>query len=263
MISKRFIFIILSLLGAVLLSIIFIVGIYFFNWFGLNKDNNYSINFPNKVIESKVLKDNDLNKIKNEILDVKKNQKDIKDTKKSAEIISTTTTIATALTKTVNNNTVVSDKSTIFSKEQTSNINKDGSQITNGFVFSKNQSFHSYGEYISSEEYKYRLSLINNLSIKTIAIDSITKGNGISQEFYKIAFNEKMIPAKALEDIVESKEFRDLIPKQLLDIEDKITDLKKGESIVFKNDNIKNLLVLWSQGKLTPIQKAWKVKANI
>lgn len=262
MISKRFIFIILSLLGAVLLSIIFIVGIYFFNWFGINKDNNYSINFPNKIIESKVLKDNDLNRIKNEILDVEKNKKNIKDTKESSEIVSTSTTIAAVITKT-ENNTVVSDKSKIFSKEQTSNINKDGSQITNGFVFSKNQSFHSYGEYISSEEYKYRLSLINNLSIKTIAIDSITKGNGISQEFYKIAFNEKMIPAKALEDIVESKEFRDLIPKQLLDIEDKITDLKKGESIVFKNDNIKNLLVLWSQGKLTPIQKAWKVKADI
>ncbi|HNZ28199.1 MAG TPA: hypothetical protein PLG34_01340 [Spirochaetota bacterium] len=262
MISKRFILIILSLLGAVLLSIIFIVGIYFFNWFGLNKGDNYSINFPNKVIESKVLKDNDLKKIKNEIIDVEKIQKDLSDIKETSEIISTATTIAKTLTKTVNN-TDVADKSKIFSKEGTSNINKDGSLVTNGFVFSKNQSFHSYGEYISAEEYKYRLALINNLKLKTVAVDSITKGNGISQEFYKIAYNEKMIPAKPLQDIVESKEFRDLIPKSYLAIEDKISVLKKGESITFKNEDLKNLLLLWSQGKLTPIQKAWKVKADI
>ena len=261
MISKRFIFIILSLLGAVLLSIIFIVGIYFFNWFGLNKGNNYSINFPNKEIESKVLKDNDLNKIKNEIIDVEKNKKAINDVKVNSEI--TTTTIAKVLTKISNNNASAEDKSKIFTKESTSNINKDGSLITNGFVFSNNQTFHSYGEYISAEEYKYRLALINNLKIKTVAVDSITKGNGISQEFYKIAYNEKMIPAKALGDIVESKEFRDLIPKNLLAIEDKISVLKKGESITFKNEDLKNLLLLWSQGKLTPIRKAWKVKADI
>jgi len=261
MISKRFIFIILSLLGAVLLSIIFIVGIYFFNWFGLNKGNNYSINFPNKEIESKVLKDNDLNKIKNEIIDVEKNKKAINDVKVNSEI--TTTTIAKVLTKISNNNASAEDKSKIFTKESTSNINKDGSLITNGFVFSNNQTFHSYGEYISAEEYKYRLALINNLKIKTVAVDSITKGNGISQEFYKIAYNEKMIPAKALGDIVESKEFRDLIPKNLLAIEDKISVLKKGESITFKNEDLKNLLLLWSQGKLATIQKAWKVKADI
>lgn len=124
------------------------------------------------------------------------------------------------------------------------------------------QTFDSYGEYISQEEYNYRLTLIKNLAIKTVIIDKLTKGNGISQEFFKVAYINKMIPAKILEDIVESKEFRELIPEKYRKDEIKLKGLSKGEKVVFNNQYIKNLLILWSQGRLTPIQKAWKVKAE-
>ena len=124
------------------------------------------------------------------------------------------------------------------------------------------QSFDSYGEYISQEEYNYRVALIKNLILKTVIIDKLTKGNGISQEFFKVVYIDKMIPAKILEDLVESKEFRNLIPEKYQKDEIKLKGLAKGEKIVFKNQNIKNLLILWSQGRLTPIQKAWKVKAE-
>ena len=93
-------------------------------------------------------------------------------------------------------------------------------------------------------------------------IDKLTKGNGISQEFFKVEYIDKMIPAKVLEDVVESKEFRNLIPEKFRKDEIKLKGLTKGEKVVFNNQNIKNLLILWSQGRLTPIQKAWKVKAE-
>lgn len=124
------------------------------------------------------------------------------------------------------------------------------------------QSFDSYGEYISSEEYNYRLTLIKNLIVKSVIIDKLTTGNGISQEFFKVVYLNKMIPSKILEEIVESKEFRDLIPSKFRKNEIKINGLSKGETVTFNNKNIKKLLILWSHGRLTPIQKAWKVKAE-
>ena len=140
-------------------------------------------------------------------------------------------------------------------------VGKDGSPIKIGFTFDKNRDFHSYGQYVSADEYKYRLAVINNLKIKTIVIDAVSQGNGISQEYYKVAYNANMIPAKILDEIVTSKEFRSLIPKQYLDIEEKMTSFPKGGKVTFNNTDMKELLILWSQGKLTPTQKAWQVKA--
>ncbi|MCH5149444.1 MAG: hypothetical protein J1G30_02145 [Spirochaetales bacterium] len=125
------------------------------------------------------------------------------------------------------------------------------------------QNFHSLGEYVSAEELKYRSELIGKLTINTIVIDKLSKGNGISQEFFRVAYVEKMIPSKVLKDIVESKEFRDLIPQQYLDKEGKTaTTLAQGEKVTFNAFAIKNLLELWSEGKLTPVQKAWLAGAD-
>lgn len=153
--------------------------------------------------------------------------------------------------KNITNKQPVTKKDSIQTKE----IYAKGSSLPD-------QSFDSYGEYISSEEYNYRLVLIRNLIIKTVIIDKLTKGNGISQEFFKVAYLNKMIPSKILEEIVESKEFRNLIPAKFRKDEIKIKGLSKGETVTFKNQNIKELLILWSHGRLTPIQKAWKVKAE-
>lgn len=125
------------------------------------------------------------------------------------------------------------------------------------------QNFHSLGEYVSAEELEYRLELIGKLTINTIVIDKLSKGNGISQEFFRVAYVENMIPSKVLKDIVESKEFRDLIPSQYLNKEGKTTNvLPQGEKVTFNAVAIKNLLELWSEGKLTPVQKAWAVGAE-
>ena len=140
-------------------------------------------------------------------------------------------------------------------------VGKDGSQIKIGVTFDKNRDFHSYGQYVSADEYKYRLAVINNLKIKTIIIDAVSEGNGISQEYYKVAYNANMIPAKILDEIVTSKEFRNLIPKKYLDIEEKMSKFPKDGKVTFSNTDMKELLILWSQGKLTPTQKAWQVKA--
>jgi len=124
------------------------------------------------------------------------------------------------------------------------------------------QSFDSLGEYISNEEYNYRVSLIKNFKIKTIVINKLTKGNGVSQEYFRVAYIEKMIPAKILGEVVESKEFRDNIPKKYITDEIKIKGLGNNESVTFTNTKIKEILLLWTLGRLTPIHKAWKVKAE-
>jgi hypothetical protein len=125
------------------------------------------------------------------------------------------------------------------------------------------QNFHSLGEYVSADELKYRSELIGKLTINTIVIDKLSKGNGISQEFFRVAYVEKMIPSKVLRDIVESKEFRDLIPAQYLSKEGATAKvLAEGEKVTFNAFAIKNLLELWSEGKLTPVQKAWLVGAD-
>lgn len=121
------------------------------------------------------------------------------------------------------------------------------------------QNFDSLGEYISKDEYQYRTELVKNLTIKTIVVNSLTKGNGISQEFFKIAFENKMIPAKILEVLIESKEFRDLIPEESLKYERKISDKEFDRPVRFENSEIRELLLLWCKGQLTPIQKAWVV----
>lgn len=123
------------------------------------------------------------------------------------------------------------------------------------------QNFHSLGEYVSFDEKEYRFELINRLSINTVVIDKLSRGNGISHEFFKVAYQTNMIPAKILIDIVESKEFRDLIPAEYLKKEIS-TQLKDGEKVVFTASAVRNLLVLWGEGKLTPYQKVWLVKAE-
>jgi len=123
------------------------------------------------------------------------------------------------------------------------------------------QNFHSLGEFVSGDEKDYRYNLINKLSVNTIVIDKLSKGNGVSHEFFKVAYQTNMIPAKVLIDIVESKEFRDLIPKPILKRESAI-QLSIGEKVVFSASAIKNLLILWGEGKLTPVQKVWIVGAE-
>lgn len=163
---------------------------------------------------------------------------------------------------------LTSDKNKRFKKyEDGENKIKDDVVVTNEKTKSvpytiKIDSFHSSGEYISDEEHQYRLSLVNNLIIKTVIIDSLTNGNGVSQEFYKVVYQSNMIPAKILEEIVESKEFRKLIPSKYLKEEIKIKGLPDGEKIVFKNSDIRDLLIIWTKGKLTPFQKAWVTKAE-
>ena len=84
----------------------------------------------------------------------------------------------------------------------------------------------------------------------------------IEKEGVPDVYTNKMIPAKILEQLVESKEFRKLIPKKYLSEEIKINGLLKGQIVKFKNTDIKNILILWSLGRLCPVQKAWKVKAE-
>lgn len=269
MISNKIIATIVILIAVVFSGIVVLIGVSYFNWFK-NKNNDYIVYSPKKItvkdnlqeketdektgIDEKIIQKEDVvkeNKTTIKIESLKTEEKKVSEIKKGEN-------------KTVEQkNNVFVKKESIDVKKDLVNINKDGSPIISEFVLSNNQNFHSYGEFVSSDEYKYRLSLINNLKVKTIVIDSVSKGNGISQEYYKVVFNEKMIPAKILDDLVESKEFRDLIPQKYLKIEDKIAKFENGDKLFFKNEDIKKLLILWSQGKLTPIQKAWKVKATL
>ena len=123
------------------------------------------------------------------------------------------------------------------------------------------QNFHSLGEFVSGDEKDYRYHLIDKLTVNTIVIDKLSKGNGVSHEFFKVAYQTNMIPAKVLIDIVERKEFRDLIPKSILKRES-VIQLQIGEKVVFSASAIRNLLVLWGDGKLTPVQKVWIVGAE-
>lgn len=120
--------------------------------------------------------------------------------------------------------------------------------------------FNALGEYVSEDEKKYRYEVIKNLKIKTIIIDYLTPGNGVTQEFYKVSYKEKMIPAKILDQLIESNEFRNLIPEKYLKNEKSIK-LKNNEKIIFHNYKISHLLLLWCEGKLTPIKKAWQTQA--
>jgi hypothetical protein len=147
----------------------------------------------------------------------------------------------------------------IFEKEK---VIHDGEKVYGKGSNIKDFDFHSYGEFVSDEEKTYRISLIRNLKIKTIVVNSVTKGNGISQEYYRIAYKTNMIPAKILDVIVESKEFRELIPAKYKTEEFSIKGFQKGEFVQFKNTDMLRLLDEWSIGRLTPVSKAWKVKAE-
>ncbi|HOJ64217.1 MAG TPA: hypothetical protein PLE45_07325 [Spirochaetota bacterium] len=260
------IFLIISMI-VVLILIGLIIAFFFLdlNWFK-KPENNYVKYEKKEVIDKKSID----------------STSDIISKKDSYKVETTTTTITIAQTSSTTT-TTIENKKMLTTKTEKENIDskkdkdkkfkeykeisiKDDVIVTDenksAIYTIKLDSFHSNGEYVSEEEYKYRVSLVNNLQIKTVVIDSLTKGNGVSQEFYKVVYQNKMIPAKILDEIVESKEFRSLIPEKYLKDEIKIKGLPSGEKIVFKNEDIKNLLILWTKGKLTPFQKAWLTKAE-
>jgi hypothetical protein len=241
MINKRNIIIILAAILITILLIIIMLDIYFFKWHQnsfflndlINKNNNvyektkFSFMNDKANTENKTQFKNEPEKFKNET-DKTNNQESEKNKNTNQKVI-----------------TENIEKEKIYAK---------GSNLPD-------QKFHSFGEYITIEEMKYRKELVKNLKIKTIVIDKLTKGNGISQEYFKIAYLNKMIPAKILEVIVESEEFRDLIPKKFLTDEVKIKGLSKGSAVIIKNESIIEILDLWTLGRLTPVQKAWSVHA--
>lgn len=244
--SKKSLFIILSLLLIISISSVFLVGIFHFGWFKNNKENNYTIYIP-KLTKTQSTTDmtkkysSEKKDITDSIIDLSGDQKILKNKKESKD-----------LKYTLNSKT----QNQIFTKKE----NSDDSSFGKGSNLNS-QEFHSLGELITEEEHKYRLSLVNNLKIKTVIIDSITKGNGVSQEYYKVVYKTNMIPAKILNDIINTKEFRKLIPNKYLSKEFELSGLKKGERITFKNSDIKNILIQWTLGRLTPIEKAWESKA--
>lgn len=244
----------------VIIAITLIIFIFYYNPF----KNNYISNNTYNKIQSNIDKLQSQKEEEAADLTRSKDESDDKMTAKTTPLInkksSYDTKIDTEKPKTkyqVQSQTTYKGKpeKIAYTKTSTKETYSKGSSIPD-------QSFDSYGEYISNEEYNYRVTLIKNLMIKTVVIDRLTKGNGISQEFFKVVYIDKMIPAKILDDLVESKEFRNLIPDKYRKNEIKIKGLAKGEKVVFNNQNIKDLLILWSQGRLTPVQKAWDVKAE-
>lgn len=234
----------------VIIAITVIIFIFYYNPFA---DSFISYNTYNKIQSN---------------IDMLQNQKDTAELSKPKDVTDDIKT--TPLTDKKAPEEIKKDIEKSKSKYQVqSQIDNKGKpeKITYTKTYSKgssipDQTFDSYGEYISEEEYNYRLALIKNLTIKNVIIDRLTKGNGISQEFFKVVYIDKMIPAKILDDLVESKEFRNLIPEKYRKNEIKTKGLAKGEKVVFNNQSIKDLLILWSQGRLTPVQKAWEVKAE-
>jgi len=213
------------------------VGVFQFNWFGINQPNNFvRLVKEKKELFTRVDQSSDINtksKLENKTEMIKDILKD--GNKKFLNL------------KNVNKKDASSDIKFAYSKGKGSGL--------------KDQEFHSLGEFVSDEEASYRKSLVKNLRIKTIRIDKITKGNGVSQEYYKVAYQYEMIPAKILEQLVESKEFRTLIPKKYLTKEFEVIGFKANEFVEFKNTDIKSLLKEWCLGRLSPVQKAWQVKA--
>ncbi|MCK4798426.1 MAG: hypothetical protein KAT05_13685 [Spirochaetes bacterium] len=257
MINKNIVIPIIIFIFIIVVAIVLLIGIYHFNWF--NRPENSYTKFASQIKFGKL----DFTDVTEDITqlidkeDIDKENEDIiedddrRDKKVSYEFKKKETI------KKVNSKylSVKTRGQTRFSSSYSSPKYSKGSNLPD-------QSFNSLGEYISEEEKQYRITLIKNLIIKTIVIDNLTKGNGISQEFFKVAYIEKMIPAKILEQIVESKEFRNLMPKKYLKKEIKTKGLAKGETVKFKSNDIKDILILWSLGRLTPIQKAWVVKAE-
>ena len=230
----------------IITAITFIIGIFYFDWFTNGKKNNSY----NKIAEN-----------------IETFKETIDEQKENTELDTKTFTDSSK-------QEILKDNETALSQTNVAKIEKSGmpdhytaNKSDDTKIYGKGSSlpdvsFDAQGEYVSNEEYQYRLSLIRNLTIKSVVIDKLTKGNGVSQEFFKVVYKEKMIPAKILDEIVESKEFRELIPVKYRDLENKTTELKKGEKVAFNNKSIRELLILWSLGRLTPVQKAWKVKAE-
>jgi len=253
------IFIILFSLVIVLVSSVFLVGVYYFDWFKSQNPNNYAV-FIQKSTD-RVQKDGiDLSDVTSDII-IKKTieekktfgDTDVKKIDNKSNLHKEKLSKTNNLTDKLKNNLI--DKNSVIFRDISSDTHfGKGSNLTA-------QEFHSLGELVSAEEYNYRLSLIKNLKLKTVIIDSITKGNGVTQEYYKIVFKTDMIPAKVMDNVINTKEFRELIPNKYLVKEVEVNGLRKGEKIVFKNSDIKEILLKWSLGRLTPIEKAWESKA--
>ena len=195
--------IILIIIGIVftIALIILLLGIFQFKWFDkyFENKNNYQILTEN------------LNKM---------NEKNVIEKNQSTE---------TKETKTENKTEVKTNEPKIISKpelkEKTTQItqaipSQEKNQKNKIYIYAKgsnlpNQTFDSLGEYVSNDDYNYRVSIIKSLNIKTIVINKLTPGNGISQEYFRVCYLTKMIPAKILSELVESKEFRNLIPEKI------------------------------------------------
>lgn len=263
--------------GVLILSVLaLLVSKYYFDWFksGVSKYATFtqqteSVKTANAVIpEDKILEDLEIAEVKDEEIPIAKEKKiDPAVVEKEPVVVARKIIPATPLPpqkryanieKTERNG----EKNNYTNEEKTTHSAVD-TEVSEFHIEMNQQNFHSLGEYVSAEELKYRSELIGKLTINTIVIDKLSKGNGISQEFFRVAYVEKMIPSKVLKDIVESKEFRDLIPLQYLNKEGKTaTTLAPGEKVTFNAFAIKNLLELWSEGKLTPVQKAWLAGAD-
>lgn len=261
--------------GVLILSVLaLLVSKYYFDWFkpGMSKYATFTQQAEvktaaadNNVSEDKILEAEETTEAKKEVqsADVKKTAPSVEKTSVAAVRKPIPATPlppqkhATNIEKTERNG-----EKNNYADEKIAKDSADA-KIEEFHIKMNQQNFHSLGEYVSAEELKYRSELIGKLTINTIVIDKLSKGNGISQEFFRVAYVEKMIPSKVLKDIVESKEFRDLIPSQYLNNEGKTANvLAPGEKVTFNAFAIKNLLELWSEGKLTPVQKAWLVGAD-
>jgi hypothetical protein len=238
--------IILIIIGIIftLALIILLLGIFQFKWFDkyFENKNNYQV-----LTENLKLMNEKKEAEKNQTEETKEQTKETKTEVKTNEI-----------KKTIKPE--LKEKSSLTPMTQDKNIKN---KI---YIYAKgsnlpNQTFDSLGEYVSNDDYNYRVTIIKSLNIKTVVINKLTPGNGISQEYFRVCYLAKMIPAKILTEVVESKEFRNLIPKKFLSDEVKTKGLKNGDSVKIPNDKIKDLLLLWTLGRLSPVQKAWKVKA--
>jgi hypothetical protein len=294
--NQKIIIPILIFIFITITAIVLIIGIFFNDWpgkLGLTrpKSSNYAKN-TTQILQDKQLRDKQTEQSKQKEEDKNKEadnqEKEVKKEKvdltkkyykqKSYEKRYNKQTNETAVKETINKTPVVKQtkfvKTKLKSTKAKEAVDKNKKSVKKEFVEKKEavkekkdgikgyKPFHSSGEYISEEEYIYRISVIKNLVIKTVVIDKLTKGNGISQEFFKVAYLSNMIPAKVLGEVVESRDFRLLIPQKYLNEETKINGLLKNDKVIIKNTDTAELLVLWAKGGLAPVQKAWETHAE-
>ena len=291
---SNFLVVIFLLFFVVSMSVL-LIGIYYFDWFKRENVNNYAIyiakNYSNndqKNDRSDKIVINTVNSVKKDLTTDKLSYEKVLDinTKKGLTIPNSDISNIVSTKKIeiepkldsprlnsrdsntfpikniIKKDNLLSQNLALTNKTKTSLKKETDSKDTFGKGSNLDkQEFHSLGEHISEEEYNYRLALIKDLKIKTVVIDSITKGNGVSQEYYKIVFKTNMIPAKVMDSVIISNEFRSLIPDQYLKKERETITLKKGEKIVFENSAIRDILIKWTLGRLTPVEKAWESNA--